>query len=491
MVKCVISVGKEKKEIEVQPKKLNDYSYLIEKQEGMNVPVKIFANEKLMEKMMQDNCICQGVQVSTLPGIKGMSMMMPDAHQGYEFSIGGVAAMDTKTGCISPGGIGFDINCGVRLLQTNLKKEEVEAKIDPLLEALFKYIPPGVGKKSTFRLSREELDDVLTLGPEWAVKKGWGTQEDLECCEENGRMKEADASKISDKAKQRGLAQLGTLGAGNHFLEVQYVAKIQDKEVAKTFGIHEEGQVVLMIHTGSRGLGHQVCSDYLRKMEKAFPEIVDSLPEKDLIYAPAESEIAKDYYQGMCAAANFAWTNRHLIAHQVRKSFKEVFENAELKQIYDVCHNIAKKEKHIIDGEECEVWVHRKGATRAFGPKAEDIPSRYKEVGQPIIIPGSMGTSSYVLVGTEKAMKESFGSTAHGAGRLLSRHAANKEFKGEQVKRDLEEKQHIHVKAASWKGISEEAPGAYKDVDDVVEVSHNAGIGNIVAQLKPIGVIKG
>jgi tRNA-splicing ligase RtcB (3'-phosphate/5'-hydroxy nucleic acid ligase) len=383
-------------------------------------------------------------------------------------------------------------NCGVRVLTTNLKKEDITPKIDALLNTLFKHIPPGVGKKSQFRLSHEEFEDVLSHGPKWAIEKGYGVKEDVEFCEENGAMSEADPSKISEKAKARGIGQLGTLGSGNHFIEIQYVGKIQDKDTAEAFGIHEEGQVVVMIHTGSRGLGHQVCSDYLRKMEKTFPEIVASLPEKDLIYAPAQSDIAKDYYKAMCAAANFAWTNRHMIAHQVRKSFKEVFgKDVELHQIYDVCHNIAKKEKHIIDNEEVEVWVHRKGATRAFGPDNKEIPTKYHGIGQPIFLPGSMGTSSYILVGTNDAMKESFGSTAHGAGRLMSRHAANKIYSGEQVKKDLEEKQDIHIKAASWKGISEEAPGAYKDVDEVVAVSDKAGIGKIVAKLKPMGVIKG
>jgi tRNA-splicing ligase RtcB (3'-phosphate/5'-hydroxy nucleic acid ligase) len=492
MVECTITHNGEKKTIKIEPRKLNEYSYMIDKQPGMNVPVKIFADEKLIKKMMDDNCICQGVHVSTLPGIKGTSIMMPDAHQGYGFSIGGVAAIDTKDGCISPGGVGFDINCGVRVLQTNLKKEEVKEKITELLDVLFKHIPPGVGKKSIFRLSREELDDVLQNGPRWAVKNGYGLEEDLENCEENGCMSEADPSKVSPRAKKRGVGQLGTIGSGNHFVEIQYVDSIKDKSIADSFGIKEEGQVTVMIHTGSRGLGHQTCSDYLRRIEEEYPKLIAELPEKDLAYAPAQSQTAKDYYGAMCATANFAWTNRHMIAHQVRKSFKEVFgDKVELKQIYDVAHNIAKREVHVIDGKECEVWVHRKGATRAFGPKMSGIPAKYQETGQPIFLPGSMGTSSYVLVGTQGAMEESFGSTAHGAGRNMSRHAANNKWKGEDVKKDLEEKQNIYVKAASWKGISEEAPGAYKDVDEVVQVSHAAGIGNIVAQLKPIGVIKG
>jgi len=472
-------------------KKATEYSYIIEKEGKMNVPVKIFANEKLMEKMQEDNCIQQGINVATLPGIKGFSVMMPDAHQGYGFSIGGVAAIDKKSGCISPGGIGFDINCGVRLLSTNLTKEEVYPRIKELLDVLFRNVPPGVGGKSIFKLNDKELDDVLTRGAEWAVENGYGVKEDLENCEEHGKMPGADASKVSQKAKSRGRGQLGTLGSGNHFLEVQYVKKIFDTDVASTFGIKEEGQVVVLIHCGSRGLGHQTCSDYLRRMEEEYPEIIASLPEKDLAYAPSGSKTADDYYKAMCAAANFAWTNRHMIGHQTRKSFKEVFgDKVEVHTVYDVAHNIAKVEEHEADGEKFTAWVHRKGATRAFGPGRKEIPLKYQATGQPIFIPGSMGTSSYVLVGTNESMKESFGSTAHGAGRMMSRHKANQLWQGEKLKHDLEKEQ-IFIKAASWKGITEEAPLAYKNVDDVVEVSHKANIGKLVAQLKPIGVTKG
>ncbi len=474
-------------------KQENNYSYTIAKQGDMKVPLKIFASEKLMEHMKNDKCIQQGINVATsLPGILGKSLMMPDAHQGYGFSIGGVAAMDCETGCISPGGIGFDINCGVRLLTSNLTKEDVEPKIKALLEALFKHVPPGVGGQSLLKLTDEEMDDVLREGAVWAVKKGYGNQEDLDHCEENGSMKGADPDKITTRAKARGRKQLGTLGAGNHFLEIQLVDDIKDEETAKTFGITTKGQVVVMIHCGSRGLGHQVCSDYLRKMEDSFPEIMASLPEKDLIYAPAQSDIAKDYFAGMCAAANFAWANRHIIGHQVRVAFDEVFGKGkvELHTLYDVAHNIAKLEEHLIDGEKKKVYVHRKGATRAFPPHHPDVPKAFQETGQPIILPGSMGTSSYILVGTQKAMQESFGSTAHGAGRLMSRKEANDTWRGEDVKNDLE-KRKIYIKAASWKGISEEAPGVYKDVDEVVKVTHDAGIGNIVARVVPLGVVKG
>lgn len=472
-------------------KKVNEYLYEIEKEKGMNVPVKVFASDKLMEKMKQDRCLEQGMNVAHLPGIHGFSIMMPDAHQGYGFSIGGVAAMDEKKGCISPGGIGFDINCGVRLLVTNLTKEDVYPKIDELLDVLFKHIPPGVGQKSLFRLEDDELKDVLKRGPVWAVERGLGNKDDLENCESNGFLKGADPSKVSPRAKSRGRAQLGTLGSGNHFLEIQFVGKIFDKEIAKTFGIEKENQCVVLIHCGSRGLGHQVCSDYLREMEEAYPEIIKSLPEKDLIYAPAQSELAQDYFGAMKAAANYAWTNRHIIGHQVRRSFKEVFgDSVELNTVYDVAHNIAKLEEHKVNGKKIKVYVHRKGATRAFPPGNKEIPKKYQKMGQPIFIPGSMGTSSYVLAGTEGAMKETFGSTAHGAGRLMSRHAANKKWQGESLKKQLRKK-NIHVKAASLRGISEEAPDAYKDVDEVVRVSDKAGIGKLVAQLKPIGVIKG
>ncbi|KYK26372.1 RNA-splicing ligase RtcB [Euryarchaeota archaeon SM23-78] len=458
----------------------------------MKVPVKIYASEKLLKKLSEDNSLQQGVNVATLPGIYKASIMLPDAHQGYGFSIGGVAAIDVEKGCISPGGIGFDINCGVRLLTTPLNKGDVEPKVKELLNSLFKNVPSGVGSHSFIKLSDSELEGVLKDGAEWAVEHGYGFKEDLERCEEGGRMKQADASKVSPKAKSRGRNQLGTLGAGNHFLEVQFVDKIYDKKVAQAFGIKQEGQVTVMIHCGSRGLGHQVCSDYLRKMEEADPELMKSLPEKDLIYAKAGSQLAKEYFAAMAASANFAWANRHIIAHQVRKSLEEVFglEPEKIKTVYDVAHNIAKIEEHVIDGEKKKVFVHRKGATRSLPAGHPNTPNVYKDVGQPVLIPGSMGTASYLLVGTEKALEETFGSTAHGAGRVMSRSKAIKTFRSEQIKKELEQ-QNIFIKAASWKGLTEEAPQVYKDIDEVVKVSHEAGIGNLVARLKPMGVVKG
>ncbi len=475
---------------ELKAKKLNDYSYTVEK-DGKELPVKIYASEKLMKHMQKDKCLEQGVNASTLPGVKGKSLMMPDAHQGYGFSIGGVAAISCDDGCISPGGIGFDINCGVRLLTTNLTKKDVEPKIKELLEVMFRMIPPGVGSQSLIRLDDDQLHDVLLNGAKWCVENGYGVEEDLENCEENGTMPGAKPEFVSQKARSRGRKQLGTLGAGNHFLEVQTVEKIFDEKTAKVFGFIDKDQIVVMIHCGSRGLGHQVCSDYLRRMEDAYPDIMEALPEKDLIYAPSGSKIANEYFGAMCASANFAWANRHIIGHQVRKAFRRVLgDDVTLTTLYDVAHNIAKVEEHVIEGKKEKVWVHRKGATRAFGPDREEVPEKFRKVGQPILIPGSMGTSSYVLVGTKTAMKETFGSTAHGAGRLMSRFQAKKEFRGETVKNELE-KQKIFIKAASWKGISEEAPGVYKDVDEVVKVSHEAGIGNLVVQLKPLGVVKG
>src|SRR3989344_3455768 len=381
-------------------------------------------------------------------------------------------------------------NCGVRLLTTNLEHDQVEEKIQPLLDSLFKDVPAGVGGKSIFKLTKEELDEVLNKGVDWAVEKGYATKEDKEHCEEFGRLEKTDASKVSDKAKDRGKHQFGTLGAGNHFLEIQTIDEIYDKKLAETFGIKKKGLVVVMIHTGSRGLGHQTCSDYLRRIEKEHPDIMAKLPDKDLAYAKIGTQTADDYFKAMCAAANFAWTNRQLITYQIRKSFKEIFPKSELKLVYDVCHNIVKEEEYEINGKKKRLFIHRKGATRAFGPGREEVPKDYRSVGQPIIIPGSMGTASYVLIGTENAREETFGSTVHGAGRNLSRHKALKEFRGEKIRDDLE-KRHIYLRAKSWKGVAEEAPLAYKDIDEVVKVSHEVGIGNLVVRLVPLACIKG
>lgn len=476
-------------ELKSKLKKVNSFKYLLEKEGDMRVPVEIYISEDLIDTV-DEKSINQIKNVASLPGIVGKAMVMPDVHMGYGFPVGGVAAFDSKKGVISPGGIGYDINCGVRLLRTNLKRKDVEGKTKELLEIMFSKVPCGVGIKSSLRLEEKELDKVLKDGAAWAVKNGYGVKEDLEFCEENGTMKSADPSKISHHSKSRGKNQLGTLGAGNHFLEIQYVDKILDETAAKTFGL-EKDDVAIMIHCGSRGLGHQVCSDYLRRMEDSLPEIMKSIPDRELAYAPASSKIAKDYFKAMSAAANFAWCNRHMIAHRVRESFNEVFgDKVKIDTVYDVAHNMAKLEKHKFDGKEIEVYVHRKGATRAFGPNLEEVPKKYKKVGQPIILPGSMGTASYVLVGSKTSMKETFGSTAHGAGRTMSRHQANKEYNAERVKNELEGRK-IYIKSRSLKGITEEAPGAYKDVDEVVQASHDAGIGNLVVRLRPMGVLKG
>jgi tRNA-splicing ligase RtcB (3'-phosphate/5'-hydroxy nucleic acid ligase) len=471
-------------------KKVEEDIYQVDKEGCMNVPVKIFASEKLLEKIKTDDSIQQGVNMACMPGIQKQSIMMSDAHQGYGFPVGGVAAFDTEDGCISPGGIGFDINCGVRLLTTNLTRKNVEGKIKELIDTLFANVPSGVGSEATIRLSDENYEEVLNHGLDWCLKEGYATKEDIDHCEENGHMKTADASKISPRAKKRGRKQLGTLGAGNHFLEIQFVDEVFDEEIAKVFGL-EKDNVVVLIHTGSRGLGHQTCSDYLKKIEDEYSEIVDKLPEKDLAYAPMNSQLGKDYLGAMSAAANYGWCNRQLITHFTRKSFEKVFgEDVKLNLIYDVAHNIAKLEKYKIGGEKKEVLVHRKGATRSFGPGHKEIPKVYRKTGQPIFIPGSMGTSSWVLVGTDKAMNETFSSAPHGAGRMMSRHEANKRFTIENVIGDLE-KHKIYIKAASRRGITEEAPGAYKDVDEVVKVADEVGIGKKVAKLIPLGVVKG
>jgi tRNA-splicing ligase RtcB len=471
-------------------RKLSENTFILEPEGDMRVPAIFFLNDKLFS-LVEESALLQAKNVAGLPGIIKNMLAMPDMHVGYGFPIGGVAAFDAENGIISPGGVGFDVNCGVRLLSTNLTRDDVTKKIKELVDTLFKNVPSGMRGESSLKMSDSDLTAVLNIGARWCVEHNIGTKDDLLLCEEEGSYSFADASCVSAKAKERGRKQLGTLGSGNHFLEVQYVDKIFDKKLAETFKIREEGQVVVMIHCGSRGLGHQVCSDYIRLMEDAFPDIREKLPDKDLIYAPATSDLGQRYFKAMCASANFAWANRHAIAHLVRKSFRQVFgDSVELLPVYDVSHNMAKREVHVIDGKERTVYVHRKGATRAFGPNRPELPQVYRPTGQPIILPGSMGTASYVLVGTETAMAETFGSTAHGAGRTMSRHAALDQFRGEQLRSDLE-KQGIIIRAASWKGIAEEAPQAYKDVDEVVKVSHGAGIGNIVARMRPMGVVKG
>lgn len=459
---------------------------------GMRVPGRIYQDDEGIEAL-EKGAVDQVANVASLPGIQKFSIGLPDIHFGYGFSIGGVGAFSSRTGVISPGGVGFDINCGVRMVRTNLTEEDVKPRIKELVDTLFKNVPSGVGSKGKVRLKEGEIDEVLNNGAEWAVENGYGWESDLNFLEENGKMDSADSSAVSDKAKKRGIPQLGSLGSGNHFLEIQKMEDIYDEKAAKAFGI-EKGQITIMIHSGSRGCGHQICADYLRTMDKAYKAYNIDLPDRQLACAPVDSQEAQDYFKAMSCAANYAWTNRQMILHWVRESFEEVYkkdsEDMGMGVVYDVAHNIAKKEKHTIKGIETEVYVHRKGATRAFGPGREEIPKEYREIGQPVMIPGTMGTASYILKGTETAMEETFGSTAHGAGRKLSRAGAKREFNGEEVK-SLLESQGITLKANSMPVVAEEAPGAYKDVNQVVNICHKAGISLLVGKMIPIGVAKG
>ncbi len=470
-------------------KKINDYTWEIPKTGDMKVPTVIYTSSKLLESVKRDRTLQQARNMACLPGIQKRAYVMPDAHQGYGFPIGGVAAFDLDQGIISPGGVGYDINCGVRLLKTEYTEKDVHEKRKLLLTEIFREVPAGVGKGGTTRLNRNVLLEVCIKGAEWAVENGYGRREDLKRTEEYGRMREADPGHLSPRAIERGIPQLGTLGAGNHFLEIQKVSEIFDGDVAGVFGIHSVGQILVMIHCGSRGLGHQVASDFIRLMENKIGS--RGLPDRELINAPVRSPLGQQYYKSMSAAVNYAFANRQMIAHWVRNVFKKVMGSAEgMEQVYDVCHNVAKIERQIIDGRPKDVCVHRKGATRSFGPGREEIPEVYRSVGQPIIIPGSMGTASYILVGTREAEQLSFGSTAHGAGRVMSRHEAIRRFRGEKIKQDLKSRG-IELQSTSWKGVAEEASQAYKDVDEVVKVSHKAGIGKLVAKVIPVGVMKG
>ena len=460
---------------------------------GMKVPVTIYADEVLMKKMMTDRTIKQAINVATLPGILQHAVVLPDGHEGYGFPVGGVAAMDADEGMISPGGVGYDINCGVRLLRTNLTEEQVRPKLGELVNDLFKSIPSGVGSKGAVRLNQSELDEVLVKGVNWAIEHGYGVSDDANVCEENGQIANADPNKVSDKARKRGAPQLGSLGSGNHFLEVQRVEEIHDEEAAKRMGI-KKGSVTVLIHCGSRGFGHQVCSDYLRISEQVQEKYNIHLADRELACVPNNSEEGESYRAAMFAALNFAWSNRQMITHWTRKSFERVFGQTEsdldMKLVYDVAHNIAKIENHKIDGKNRRVVVHRKGATRAFPANLEEVPLKYRDLGQPVLVPGSMGTGSWILLGKENSMSKSFGSTAHGAGRMMSRSKARRDFTEEQVKKSLHDKG-IFIKSLTRDGVVEETPEAYKNVDSVVNVSHELGIATKVAKLVPIGVIKG
>ncbi len=481
---------------EGQIRKIDDFRWEIPKEykQGMRVPGLVYADEKMLDAIKEDQSLEQVANVAFLPGIVGRSLAMPDIHWGYGFPIGGVAATRITDGVVSPGGVGYDINCGVRLLRTNLSENEVKPKIKEVVNALFHNIPSGVGSEGKIRVTEKEMDEILTDGAHWAVRRGFGTEADLEVTEETGRLKGANPNKVSARAKQRGVPQSGTLGSGNHFLEVQVVREIYDEAAAKVMGIEFVGQVLILIHTGSRGLGHQVCDDYLKVMEAAVRRYGISLPDRQLACAPIESPEGKDYLAAMACAANYAWANRQCITHWVRESLAKVFgkspEELGLRQVYDVAHNIAKIEEHVVDGTRMTLCVHRKGATRAFPAGHKDVPQCYKKIGQPVLIPGDMGRRSYVALGTERAMAESFGSTCHGAGRVQSRGAAKRGLRGIDVAEELRAKG-IIVKADSMSSLAEEASQAYKDVTHVVEVTHKAGISRKVAMAAPIGVIKG
>jgi tRNA-splicing ligase RtcB len=475
-------------------KRISEHIWEIPREGGMLVPARVFASESLLEKIQQDATLTQLRNAAHLPGIHKYAIALPDAHQGYGFPVGGVAALDAEHGVISPGAIGYDVNCGVRLCKTNLEYNSIKGKEQLLVDTLFSQIPTGIGKGSIVgTLSVKELDEVARLGVKWAFQKGLGVEGDLAHCEDEGFRPGADPSCVSEEAKARGRQQLGSLGSGNHFLEVQRVAEVFDEEIARQYGLFID-QIVIMIHCGSRGYGHQICTDYLRRVEQEHRDLLATLPDRELACAPVKSAAAQDYYKAMNCAINFAWCNRQLIMHRTRECFAQVLRTSWQKLgmdlLYDVAHNIGKKEVHRVNGKEREVYVHRKGATRAFPKGRIELPRVYREVGQPVIIPGSMGTGSYVLRGTQTALDLTFGSTAHGAGRVLSRTKASRQWRADEITRQLQERG-IFVRGQSKATIAEEAPGAYKDLDEVVRVSHEVGIGTKVAKMVPVCNIKG
>jgi tRNA-splicing ligase RtcB len=422
-------------------------------------------------------------------------VVLPDGHEGYGFPVGGVAATDLEQGIISPGGVGYDINCGVRLIRTGLVERDLRPKLKDLVNGLFSSIPSGVGSEGTVKLTKSELDELLVEGVHWAIDRGYGWKDDAEVCEEGGKIVGADPAKISETARKRGAPQLGSLGSGNHFLEIQKVDKIFDERAAESMGINKEGQLTVLIHCGSRGFGHQVCSDYLRISEIAMRKYGMKIADRELACVPNNSSEGEDYRKAMFSALNFAWCNRQMITHWTRKIFEKVFSTSEqqldMKLVYDVSHNIAKLERHKVEDESMQdLVVHRKGATRAFPAGMDQIPTKYRNIGQPVIIPGSMGTASWILLGNKNSLDLSFGSTAHGAGRTMSRSAAKRSYTVENVRSGLQSKG-IYVKALTKEGVVEETPAAYKDVDAIVEVSHSLGIATKVVRLIPIGVIKG
>ncbi|MBN1888857.1 MAG: RtcB family protein [Thermoflexales bacterium] len=461
--------------------------------EGMRVPARVYADEELLETAMRDNSMQQLINTTTLPGVVKYSLVMPDCHQGYGFPIGGVAATRLPHGIISPGGVGYDINCGVRLMGTHLEGEEIRPHLDSLVTALYHNCPSGVGEKGGLTLSASELDEVCVKGSRWALSKGYARPEDLPRTEEHGCLAGADPSHISQRARKRGMPQVGSLGAGNHFIEVDQVVEIYDERAAQAMDLFV-GQAVVQLHCGSRGLGHQVCEDYVSELQSAVRRYEIALPDRELVCAPFDSPEGQRYFAAMACAANYAFANRQVLLHHIRRSFEQVLASKvrdfDVFQIYDITHNIAKIETHVVDGQQVKLCVHRKGATRAFGPGFQELPPEYRPIGQPVLVPGSMGTASWVLVGTQAAMEQTFGSSCHGAGRLMSRAQAKKHIRGDDLKSKLEH-QGIAVRAGSLAGLAEEAPQAYKDVDAVVEVMHNAGIALKVARLEPMLVIKG
>jgi len=476
-------------------RKVDDNRWEIPKDEvpGMRTNAIIYASESMINQIRADNAPLQAANVACLPGIVGSSMAMPDIHWGYGFPIGGVAAVDGNSGSISPGGIGFDINCGVRLIKTDLTLKDIGGKVNTLVDELYKNVPSGLGSKGLTKIGNKELDDILKNGSKWAVENGYGWDRDLEATEEKGRMLDADPSTVSDKAKKRGLPQLGSLGSGNHFLELDVVKDVYDKDVAKKFGL-KEGTVTITVHCGSRGCGHQIATEYLQEMERYVRNNNIKLPDRQLACAPLDSKLGDDYYKAMCCGANYAWANRQMITHWVRESFENILggsaEDMGMDMVYDVAHNIAKKERHDVEKNPKNVLVHRKGATRAFASGRSEIASMYRDVGQPVIIPGDMKVGTYVLVGKKGAMEETFGSTCHGAGRKMSRTAAVGGLRASDVKNEMR-KSNIYLRCGSDEGLLEEAPAAYKDVDEVIKVVCNAGLTDKVAKLTPIGVVKG
>lgn len=461
--------------------------------EDMLVPVQIFASEQLLEEALGDKSLQQAINAATLPGLAGPVLVMPDVHQGYGFPIGGVAATTYPSGIISPGAIGYDINCGVRLLSSRIRADEVENRLSDLATALDSNCPSGVGVSGSVHLNVKELEKICREGSGWALKNGFARKQDLLRTEENGCIAGAQPSAVSARSKQRGRTQLGTLGAGNHFIEVDLVEQVFHPDAADAMGL-KEGALAVQIHCGSRGFGHQICSDYVREFQTAVKRYGIRLPDRELVCAPLDSPEGKRYLAAMACAANFAFCNRQVLAHHARRAFEQTLAGHvadwDLTQVYDIAHNMGKIEEHEIDGKPTRVCVHRKGATRAFGPGFKGLPDEYQPFGQPVLIPGSMGTASWVLLGTEGSMALSYGSTCHGAGRVMSRRQAKREIWGEDLRQKLEE-DGIRIRAGSLPGLAEEAPQAYKDVDQVIDVVTKAGIASKVARLTPLVVIKG